>query len=207
MKRLSVILIATVGLLGIAGALLGGGGLVAPAPVAPPSLQPPPSIPLPQLGEGGRRQGEGEQSAGTPAVGTDVGQLAPEFELTDLKGQPFKLSELRGHFVLINFWASTCPYCRREMPVLQKFAQTHPDLTVVGVNMLEAKDAIETFVWDVGTTYRIVQDSWGETSAAYHIVKLPATFLLNAKGLVIWEKFGTVTEKELQENIQNFEGK
>jgi DsbE subfamily thiol:disulfide oxidoreductase len=205
MKRLYFLVgvLAGVGLL--AAVAIGGGGLWAPAPDLSPgsSLIPSPQ-PSPFEGEGGRRPGEGEGRAGLEQIGPEIGQLAPDFALTDLReGEATSLSDLRGRFVLINFWASTCPYCREEMPMLQRLAEKYPEIVVIGVNLLEDKDTIETFLWEIGVSYRIVQDAWGEVSSKYRVTKIPATFLIDERGVIVWRKFGAMSEKELEEPVQN----
>ncbi len=191
--------IAGVGLLTVM--VLGGGGLLAPDP--DPDLSPKEGgeLPFPSgKGLGVRSMGEG----------AELGQLAPDFALTDMrKGEVTSplLSDLRGrHFVLINFWASTCPYCRSEMPMLQKLSEKYPEIVVIGVNLLEDKDTIETFLWEVGVSYRIVQDAWGEVSASYQATKIPATFLVDERGVIVWRKFGAMSETELEEQLQNLKG-
>lgn len=197
MKRLYFLVgvLAGVGLL--AAVAIGGGDLLAP------DLSPTPS---PQ--EGGERpfplgKGLGVRSAGE---GSEIGQLAPDFALTDMRrGEVTSplLSDFRGRVVLINFWASTCPYCRQEMPMLQKLAEKYPDLVVIGVNVLEDRDTIETFLWEVGVSYRVVQDGWGEVSSAYRVLKIPATFLVDERGVIVWRKFGAISETKLEEQVRN----
>jgi thiol-disulfide isomerase/thioredoxin len=193
MKRLYLLIgaIAGVGLFTGVGALLGGGGFLAPAPAA--NLTPP-SAPLSVNGEGLRVRSD---------VGPEIGQLASDFTLTDLQGEALKLSNLRGRIVLLNFWASTCPYCREEMPMLQKLSEKHPELVVIGVNVLEERAVIEGFVWEIGVSYRVVQDAWGEVSPKYRVTNIPATFLIDEQGVIVWRKFGVMSEAELEEQYQN----
>jgi thiol-disulfide isomerase/thioredoxin len=198
MKRLYFLVGAIAGVGLLAAVALGGGGLWAPAPAS--DLTPGPFPKEEGVGANGRsplQRGEG----------SEIGQLAPDFTLTDMrKGEETSplLSDLRGrHFVLLNFWASTCPYCRSEMPMLQQFFEKHPEIVVLGVNLLEDKDTIETFLWEVGVSYRIVQDGWGEVSSSYQVLKIPATFLVDERGVIVWRKFGAVDETELEEQIRN----
>jgi thiol-disulfide isomerase/thioredoxin len=58
-------------------------------------------------------------------VGPEVGQRAPDFQLSDLDGNIHRLSDLRGQRVLLNFWATWCPPCRAEMPAIQEFVDAH----------------------------------------------------------------------------------
>jgi len=87
--------------------------------------------------------------------------------------------------------------------MLQKLSEKYPELAVIGVNVLEERETIETFLWEVGVSYRIVQDGWGEVSSSYRVLKIPATFLVDERGVIVWRKFGAMSETELEEIIQN----
>src|ERR1051326_8884622 len=72
----------------------------------------------------------------TPAGGVPVGQSAPNFTLTDVKGHAVSLSSLRGHAVIINFWASYCAPCQDNLPLLNLFYNRHQKdgLFIGGIN-------------------------------------------------------------------------
>jgi peroxiredoxin len=197
MNRLYLVLIAVVGLLATAGVLLGGGGLFAPTPPAPQRLEV-------QAGSGS----EVEQAEKAPPVGIEVGQQAPDFELTDLSGQAVKLSDFRGqHFVLLNFWASYCPYCRREMPTLEAVQRESSDLAVLGINAGEGTELIQRFLSEIKVSYPVLLDVKGETVRAYGVVKLPATFLIDKQGVIVWKVLRSTSEKELKEQVQKLKEK
>jgi peroxiredoxin len=90
------------------------------------------------------------------------------------------------------------------MPILQKISEENPELAVIGINVLETKDAIETFLWDVGVNYQVLQDAWGEVFVNYRVTKIPATFLIDERGVIVWKKFGSVSEKELENQLKGF---
>ncbi len=194
-----VIVIVTVALL-VAAVAGGGGSFLAPPPSAGGSA--------PSLERGGETSplqfDEGaEEVVRESRVGTNIGERAPDFRLTDVKGGAVKLSALRGRFVLLNFWTSTCPYCREEMPMLQKLSERYPEIAVIGVNVLEDKDVIETFLWELGISYLVLQDGWGEVSSLYQVTKIPATILIEEQGVIVWRTFGAVRETELGKQVQN----
>src|SRR5690606_32548559 len=68
-----------------------------------------------------------------------VGKLAPDFTLADLEGKEVSLSDFRGKYVLINFWATWCQYCDLEMPDLDRLYKENEDLVVLAVNVQEEK--------------------------------------------------------------------
>jgi peroxiredoxin len=125
--------------------------------------------------------------------GIQKGQLAPDFSLTDLKGNPVHLSDFKGKKVMVNFWATWCPPCRVEMPHMQKFYEDYKskDVVIVGVNLTpteERLDSVQTFVDDQLLTFPIVLDKEGSIMQTYQVVAYPTTYLLDSNG-VVREKF------------------
>lgn len=115
-----------------------------------------------------------------------VGALAPDFELETLDGGRFRLSDWRGQPIVLNFWASWCVPCRREVPVLIRLQAQHRQagLLVVGVNIEEARGAAQGFVDEFGVDYAIPMDFSGEVTREYLRVGPPNTFFITADGVV-----------------------
>jgi peroxiredoxin len=84
-----------------------------------------------------------------PPVAPRVGEPAPSFTATDLRGRHVRLDDLRGQPVLLDFWASWCPPCRDSAITLRRFADQFGErLTIVGVSLDEDQDAFEAFVYN-----------------------------------------------------------
>jgi len=136
-------------------------------------------------------------------TGTQKGQVAPDFSLTDLNGNQVKLADYAGKIVLVNFWATWCPPCRVEMPHMQKFYDDYKDKDVVilGVNLTPTEknmDVVTNFVQEQQLTFPIVLDQEGEVTQAYKVVAYPTTYILDADG-VIREKFQGAINYEVME--------
>lgn len=114
------------------------------------------------------------------------GQVAPDFDLPALSGGRVRLSELRGRPVIINFWATWCTPCRKEMPEFQALAERYADsgLAVLGINVGESIIGVTEFVRSVGVTFPILIDDKEAAQTAYKILPLPATFFIDRKGTV-----------------------
>ena len=100
-----------------------------------------------------------------------VGDMAPDFTLKYTDGSDFTLSELRGKVVMLQFTASWCGVCRREMPHIEKeIWQRHgsnPGFVLVGVDREEKKEVVDTYTAAVGTTYPMALDTVADVFASY----------------------------------------
>ncbi len=121
-----------------------------------------------------------------------IGQPIPDFELTDLQGNPFRLSEHRDKVVLINFWATWCPPCIDEMPSLERLhrALNEKGLEIVAVSVDDSLDEIETFRKKLGLSFTVLQDRGARISHAYQTFKYPESYLVGRDGNLAWKVVG-----------------
>lgn len=134
-------------------------------------------------------------------VGTKLGQYSPNFETEYLNGSKFELYDLRGKPVILNFWATWCPPCVREMPLLQKI-HNEGKITVIGVNLQENKKTIEKFAKNINITFLIVLDKDGSIEAMYNVLLKPTTYFIDENGIIVDKKFGELNSEELNERSQ-----
>ncbi len=132
-----------------------------------------------------------------------VGHPAPDFTLTTAGGETFKLSDLRGTPVVLNFWATWCPPCRAELPELEaasnRFAK---QVIVVGVNQAEAPAAVQMFATQLGLTFAIPLDKDAAVSQRYFVRSLPTTFFIDRNGVIRQLQVGPVTEATLTQLLK-----
>jgi peroxiredoxin len=137
---------------------------------------------------------------GDAPAGPRVGASAPEYTATTLSGDSLSLSSLRGQVVLVNLWATWCAPCRHETPFLQSLSVEHADegLEIVGISMdtRDARDQVEAFVEEYGVTYRILVDPQMRGLDTWHVLGLPASFLIDREGTLRWMRFGPVSEDD-----------
>ena len=139
--------------------------------------------------------------------------LIPKFEAKDappvlgttLDGEPFDLADYRGTPVVLNFWASWCGPCRRELPALAAFAKANPEIQVIGVDYQDDVEAARTFAAENGATWPSVVDD-GPIGAAYEVPGLPATYLIDAQGRIVERLLGEVTEATLEAKVPELTG-
>jgi peroxiredoxin len=134
---------------------------------------------------------------GPAAQGLNVGAAAPDFSVTrpdgstfrlsDLDGQPVNLGDLKGKAVWLNFWASWCPPCQAETPVLRQVAATYRDrgLVVLGVSVQESSSAdVRAYVDKYSLGYRVAADLAGDIFHLYRVYALPTQFFIDPQGIV-----------------------
>ena len=133
------------------------------------------------------------------------GRPAPDFAVSspDLEGLT-KLSDLRGQVVLVNFWASWCGFCRREMPIFESAHQDFKDqgLLILGVNVGEDWNKVETFRREVPFSFPITLDQNSEIFKSYWGVGIPMSFVVDRNGFVIYAFRGEMTEEHLKEVLR-----
>ncbi len=119
---------------------------------------------------------------------------ASDFQLMNMDEEKIKLSDYRGKVVLLNFWATWCPPCIREMPSMEMLHQqvNADDFKVIAVNQMEEPDDVFAFTGqlDVDPTFDIVFDSDSETSQAYAVRGLPTTYLIDKQGNIRYRAVG-----------------
>ncbi len=136
---------------------------------------------------------------GAPTVGARKGDLAPDFTLDNLDGDPISLSQFRGQAVLINFWAVWCTYCRVEMPDIQQVYEAYQDrgFVVLGINVGENEQSAEPFVKDAGVTFPILMDRDALVMRTYRMRGLPSSILIDSEGVIRTIHIGLIEEAQL----------
>lgn len=128
----------------------------------------------------------------------NLGYLAPDFTLTDLGGQSVSLSSFRGKPVLLNFWASWCPPCRKEMPELQKFHERYGDqIALLGVNWGESAKTVKEFLESFGVRYLNLLDERGTAFVLYRLTGIPESFFIDPEGFIRGVWIGPLTAEEI----------
>ena len=122
----------------------------------------------------------------------EVGDRAPEFNITADDGQGVRLADFRGKYVLLNFWATWCPPCVEEMPSLNLVHERLSDqgLVVLGVSVDEQKSEYERFLDLANVRFPTVRDPERQVSTLFGTVKYPETYLIDREGIVMRKYIG-----------------
>ena len=130
-----------------------------------------------------------------------IGEPAPDFVLQAPGGdQLVRLSDLRGTPVLLNFWATWCSPCRAEMPDLQ-VAHDTDGVVVLAVNSQESDVAVRRFMDEFQLNFPAAIDRDGSVREHYGVIGLPATFFIDAEGILRARNFGPVYGDLLADGI------
>jgi peroxiredoxin len=139
-------------------------------------------------------------------VGPGVGRLAPDFTLPTLDGGTFRLREQRGKPVVLNFWATWCGPCQRELPVLQRATEHFgDDVVFVGVDQGEEAEVVQSYVDKLGLTFIVPMDADGQVGSDWNVQGLPTTFFIDRSGVIRSLWMGEMNSVTLAENIANIQ--
>ena len=124
------------------------------------------------------------------------------FTLTDLTGKTWTLKDLRGKVVLVNFWATWCPPCRKEMPDLEtlynRFGQQ--GLVILGISDEDAA-TVSPFIAKQGTSYPILLDPGRKVNELFQIEGIPKTFIYGRDGKLVAQSIDMRTQKQFLEML------
>ena len=131
-----------------------------------------------------------------------VGETVPEYEAPTLAGEMVSLTDLRGQVVLLNVWATWCGPCRFETPFLQSVYAEHQErgFEILGVSVDDAgfEDTVQEFADENSVTYTILHDSPMQAMDTFHVIGLPATYLIDREGVIRFIRLGPVSEQDQQ---------
>ena len=151
-----------------------------------------------------------EEAAETANSGLQKGDVAPEFTLNNLQGEPVSLSDFRGKKVILNFWASWCGPCKEEMPVMQQFYEENQqnDVEVVAVNLTffeRNREAVHQFVEEYGLSFPVLLDEDKKQQETYQAVTIPTSYFVDSKGVIQQKFIGPMTIEYMRETVEQME--
>lgn len=135
--------------------------------------------------------------------GATTADMAPDFSAVLLDGDEVKLSDFRGRVVLLNFWATWCPACKKEVPELQKIAEDYEGKKVVVLGVSHEKpEVIREAKGAMGITYLLATVE-AEVFNTYRVKGIPQTFIIDKRGRIRLHRSGYIPgmEEELRKTI------
>ena len=134
-----------------------------------------------------------------------VGKPAPDFAGTDLDGKPVKLSDYRGHPLVLNFWASWCGPCRAEQQgITSALAHYAPQgLLVLGITVRDNLEAAKIFRDEFKMPYRSLFDQAARLGYAYQVDAPPSSIFIDGSGIVQFKITGALSEAGFKQLISD----
>lgn len=136
----------------------------------------------------------------------ETGEIAPDFTLPMLGSETSTmLSDYKGQWVYVDFWASWCGPCRQSMPLYESFFQEYAsgNLQILAINLDETREDATGFLAKHPVSYTVLWDPTGETPARWNIKVMPSSFLLNPEGKVVqaWAGFEETHIQEIRDAL------
>ena len=138
----------------------------------------------------------------------EIGKAAPDFALQDASGKTWKLSDLKGKVVFVNFWATWCKPCRDELPSMEKLNKTMAGqpFQMLSIVFNDDLQLAESFARRLGATFPVLANPDPELTEAYMITGVPETFVIDAGGILRHKFIGPYDwdTPEMKKLVRNF---
>ncbi|KZE12779.1 TlpA disulfide reductase family protein [Priestia aryabhattai] len=153
------------------------------------------------------KKGDSARQASSQAYGLEPKDTAPPFTLSDTNGKTVQLSDFKGKKVILNFWATWCPPCQKEMPDMQAFYKKYGnDVQLLAVNLTSSegsKQAVSKFLKEKQFTFHVLlddQDTVG--SKKYRVSTIPTSYFIDEEGKIVQRVNGPMTLKQMENFAQ-----
>lgn len=136
-----------------------------------------------------------------PTVGYEIGNVLPDFSVTDLNGKSKNIKEFRGKTVMLNFWATWCPPCRAEMPSMEKLwnKSKNKNFVIVAVSVDESSTSkVTEFIKKNKYTFPVFHDVSGKLAEMFLIRSIPTTYIVDKSGVIVSKYLGAEDWSKLE---------
>jgi len=140
-----------------------------------------------------------------PLLAMERGETAQDFEAVDFDGRQVKLSDFKGKPLLLNFWATWCPPCLKELPEFQRFFDEHnEDVNIVAVNLTTSERSVlhvKNFVLEKKLTFPVYLDEDGLAAQKYLVRYIPTSYFLDENLKILEVHVGPLTYEQIKEKF------
>lgn len=130
------------------------------------------------------------------------GEQSIDFELKDVNGETYRLSDLKGQPVVLNFFATWCAPCIDEAPELEAFGKEYKDAKLLILAKGESKKRMEKYIAESGSQLTYLLDTKEDTSKDYNVIGQPETIIIDANGVIVERFSGPTTKNDLIKLIE-----
>ena len=132
----------------------------------------------------------------------EIGKPAPNFTLENINGEEVSLEDYKGKIIMLNFWATWCPYCVKEMPDMNQLQEENDDLVILAVNIKEEKDKVKKYIEEGGYDFEVVLDTEGAVAGTYLVGPLPTSYFIDKEGIFIGGIPGMLEYPQMKQLIE-----
>ncbi|HOP95298.1 MAG TPA: TlpA disulfide reductase family protein [Dictyoglomaceae bacterium] len=131
---------------------------------------------------------------------------AINFSLPDLKGKKYTLSDFKGNVILLNFWATWCPPCRYEIPILEKIYNKYKNKSfkIIAVSLDSDSNSLSNFLKTNKISFLVLSDKKGELGYKYQVLAIPTSFLIDKEFIVRKIYIGAISEKDFTKELEKW---
>lgn len=139
-----------------------------------------------------------------PAWVSELKQPAPSVQTVTLNGKTISLQDLRGQVVLVNYWASWCPYCRHEMPDMERFYRDYrrQGFTILAFSTDDNESDARALLAKEGYTFPAAMSRPSDNAAFGGVSRLPTSFIIDKRGIIRHKISGQVHYARLQDLVE-----
>ncbi|WLR43440.1 redoxin domain-containing protein [Bacillus carboniphilus] len=142
---------------------------------------------------------------------SEVNKEAIPFELMSLNNEVIQMKDYRGKKVFLNFWATWCTVCKKEMPTMQQFQEKYKsEVEIVAINFTSTEvkeEDVYEFIENTGVTFDVLLDRENQVHSAYGILTYPTTYFIDEKGMIVGKQVGELTEETMEESLNKMRKK
>jgi len=137
-----------------------------------------------------------------------VGKQVPALELDKADGGKLSLASLKGKGIILNFWATWCGPCKKEMPTLESASVKYRDkgIVFIGVNYEQEKEIVAGFQKTYGVTFTNLLDLEGKLAESLGVIGIPMTFFIGKDGKILGVHSGMITAEEIDKWVATING-
>lgn len=135
------------------------------------------------------------------SAGVEEGDKAIDFQLRNLEGKQVSLSDYQGKKVMLNFWATWCPPCKKEMPEMEKVHKENKDIVILSVN-LDPNQDVKGFMEKMNLTFPVLLDQENEINKEYKVISIPTSFFIDSEGIIKQKHTGGMTYDQINNAIK-----
>ena len=152
-----------------------------------------------------------EENTSSNAGNNEIKNKAPDFTVYDIDGNEVKLSDYLGKPVVINFWATWCGYCVKEMPDFNEAYKNYPDVQFLMINATDGQgetvEKASAYIEEQGFEFPVFYDTAFSAVSAYEVSGFPESYFIDAEGNLVTYAEGMISYDDLVRGIEIIENK